>query len=493
MLESQRIDIQSFKRTGCVNHLSALEFSHDRKTVTSFLLRRVVLWSVAMTAIGSAQPISQAQTNKATPPGVAIVGVNVVPLASDGVLYSQTVLVQGDRIVDVRSAGSVEIAPDWLVVDGSESFLIPGLADMHVHIRDASELVSYLRYGVTTVLQMGNHRLNGRSIPETREMPGFAGSASPNLYSTGRILSGRGSAAVNTSAAVHAALESDHAAGYDFVKVHNMLPPSAYRAALERASELGVAVVGHLPFLVKPDDVLGSGQRMVAHAELFYYAYYLDRSCIGPRFWNCTERIVPLYEDIPRIVQTARAAGVYVTANLSYIAAPRTLMAEFHRVMSEAETRLLAPSIERMWQADDPGRRASIEAYRADLERRYPFTVELVRALHDSGVPLLAGTDADQPGLFPGRSLHLELEELVRAGLTPIQALRAATTTPARFLAETLGERADTFGAVAAGQRADLVLLAANPLENIHNTRSIQGVMVRGIWRSIEQLESLRR
>ncbi len=125
------------------------------------------------------------------------------------------------------------------------------------------------------------------------------------------------------------------------------------------------------------------------------------------------------------------------------------------------------------------------------MEVRYPFVVRLVKAMFDAGVPLLAGTDTPLPALFPGRAIHLELAELVRAGLSPFAALRAATVTPGEFIRDNV-PGAERFGMVQPGYRADLLMVAGNPLEDIANVSSILGTMVRGKYWPVAALDWLR-
>lgn len=144
-----------------------------------------------------------------------------------------------------------------------------------------------------------------------------------------------------------------------------------------------------------------------------------------------------------------------------------------------------------MWQSNNPTRRRDLEQFTAREQVKYPFVQHLTKGLSDAGVLLLLGTDSSAPGLFPGHSAHLELPELVAAGLTPYQALAAGTRNAGRFIAERV-HSAETFGTITVGGRADLILLEQNPLADINHVAAIRGVMVRGRWLPKAELQLLR-
>jgi imidazolonepropionase-like amidohydrolase len=185
-------------------------------------------------------------------------------------------------------------------------------------------------------------------------------------------------------------------------------------------------------------------------------------------------------------------AGASVIPNLSFVAATRRQLDDLQGILDDPEFGYLDEDTQAMWVRYNVTNRSDVE--RLDLRElaKYPFLRRLTLALEEQGVPLFVGTDTSLPGLFPGRSAHLELDELVKAGLTPYEALSAATRVPAAFLARHVAGAPD-FGIIAPGARADLMLIEGNPLLDIRNARCIDGVVLRGRWYEVDELDELRR
>lgn len=427
------------------------------------------------------------------PRGYAFVNANVITMRDDAILARHTVLVLGDTIAAVGPQDAVEVPPGVEVIDAAGGYVLPGLADMHIHLHDERELLSYMRYGVTTALQMSTDSRTPANIRDLRRRLARGEMLGPTLYSTGPMFaegrfSQQGRREV-TPEDVPALLEAHRAEGYEFIKVHNMVPPDVYRALV--AADV-LPVVGHLPVMMTPQDALRSGQRMVAHAELFYYKYFFDNGCLATTpFWECAAQIEPDFDRIAAIVRVVDSVGVVVTANLSYTAADLYLTRNADSVLADPEHAFLVSRVAAGWQRDLPADRSFAAERRRDVETRYPFVQQLVKAFADAHVPLLAGTDTPLPGLYPGKSIHLELAELVRAGLSPFAALEAATVTPGRFIRDHV-PGAEPFGMIRPGYRADLLLVRDNPLAWIGNLAEVSATMVRGAYWSTAALDSLR-
>jgi imidazolonepropionase-like amidohydrolase len=169
-----------------------------------------------------------------------------------------------------------------------------------------------------------------------------------------------------------------------------------------------------------------------------------------------------------------------VIPNLSFVAMTRAQLDDLRSVLDDPEAAYLAPAVREMWERQNPTTRGDLDRFDRRERAKYPFLLRLTAALHGGGVPLLLGTDASAPGLFPGKSAHVELRELVKAGLTPYQALSAATRTPGEFIARHF--RSEPVGTITPGARADMILLRANPLDDIANAQAIEGVFVAGRW-----------
>ncbi|MEW6209163.1 MAG: amidohydrolase family protein, partial [Acidobacteriota bacterium] len=401
-----------------------------------------------------------------THPTVAFIGVNVIPMDRERIRREQTVIVKDGVIISVGPSRSAKIPDDALSIDGRGQYLIPGLTDAHVHIRDRGELASYLAYGVTTVFQM-------RGSPEIlklREEIADGKMLGPTIYTTGPLVDGdppiyRGSNTVvvtNTQEAKRTVAEQKRA-GYDFIKVYNRLDPDSYEAIIIAAILNNIAVVGHIPRKVGAERAIKNQQAMIAHGEEFFFTYFG-----GPadKVNQAENRAKPDESKIPALAQAVAKAGIAVTPNLSFIAATKMQIENIDSVLTDPETKYLHPDVLSMWKSNNSTKRRDLEQFTEREKIKYPLVKALTEGFSNAGVMLLLGTDASAPGLFPGRSAHLELRELVNAGLTPYEALSTGTRNAGRFIAKHLAY-SKRFGTIEVGQRADMILLRENPLKNI--------------------------
>ena len=362
---------------------------------------------------------------------LAIVGVNVVTMTSPEVLRAQTVLVRGGIIEAIGPVEEVIPPDDAQRIQGDGGWLMPGLMDMHVHLR-RGDLDAYRRAGITTVRNMWG-------TPEVTALRQevAAGAAHPAIFSAGPGLDGSrpvhaGSVVLTEEAAARAAVRAQVAAGWDFIKVYNSLEPRVYSAILDEARRAGITVVGHVPWALTIGQALHAGHGSVAHLTGIAEAVADGR---GPAGWLAFDR----------------SAAADVADRL----ADRGVWAAPTLVVLEALARNNLPAQ---------------DATRATGHQR-----EMVAALHRAGVPLLAGTDAGIGLVAPGASMGRELGLFVEAGLSPYEALRAATVDAARFLGIE-----DQVGTVEVGKRADLILLAGDPLEDILTVQSPVALVQRG-------------
>jgi imidazolonepropionase-like amidohydrolase len=323
------------------------------------------------------------------------------------------------------------------------------------------------------------------------EIPG------PTIYTTGRILDGDPpinpgvSTAVRSPEEARAVVDAQVEAGVDFVKVYNNLSGEAFRAAIAAAHARRVAVFGHVPRTEGRaqalQTALSAGLDVIAHGEEFFFTFFY-----GDVEAQLDKGLVPVVADdrIPETVRLTRQAGAAVTPNLSFVAMTRTQLDELPQVLGDPEARFLHPETLEMWRRQNPTTRRDLRRFDLRERAKYRFLQRLTLALSDAGVPLLLGTDASAPGLFPGKSAHVELEELVKAGLTPYEAIAAGTRTAGAFIASRVAGAA--FGIIAPGRRADLLLLRANPLEDVANVDAIEAVVVRGAWFPKSELQAKR-
>ena len=430
---------------------------------------------------------------------LAITGVTVLPMDAERMLPDQTVLVEDGRIAALGATGAVALPPGAEVVDGVGLFLLPGLFDTHVHF-DRTEgealLELHLAHGVTTVQSMHGSpwHLELRERVRRGELTG------PRIVTTGPTTA---TERVDSPEKAAEVVRAQHGAGYDAVKMYGDgsggMTEETYRRVIDEAHRLGMRVTGHAPRNHPFSLVLGHGQDSIDHLEEVIYTYQPILDVIGPlidvQFGRAEpetveaaladpddlhRRLRPAYE---RLARDARAAGLAITPTL---VAFRTIWQQttpaYPTLLELPQMQWMHPLTRAEWGPGLNRYRSGGWADRLELMDKilgtgFAVQMEMVPHLAAAGVPILAGTDAPLTFVFPGWALHRELELLVEAGLTPYQALAAATSTAAAEL----GLAADS-GTVAPGKRADLLLVEANPLEAIANTRRIAGVVAAGRW-----------
>ena len=409
--------------------------------------------------------------------------VSMVPGASQ-TEHARAVLVMGDRITEVGAAGSLRAPQGVRVVDGREYTLIPGLIDAHIHLNDEAELAAYLAHGVTGVRNMSGYPFHLR-LAERIEAGTLLG---PDFISTGQILNGRGpnqlilQKTVTTPEEARAAVRKQYEAGFRAVKTYSNLAGEAFEAILDEADQLGMSVTGHspegvrtpeiprnLPFAVAWETSIGRGMTTLEHVEtIVWHSLRGDLNEGGMRqvaaqLAASGEVVTPTLIAHKRLVRIAETQGAYLNRPGSDTINP--LVRRFERGSEE------------YWSGVDP---SAHEGPHAD------FLLAATRLLHQAGVPLIAGTDSGGFGLIPGASMARELELLVAAGLTPHDALAAAT----RVGAEALGF--DRTGVIAPGYRANMVLLPEDPMRRIGAIEFPAGVMIGGHWLDEIELEAMK-
>lgn len=407
---------------------------------------------------------------------IAITHVTVLNPGDAALLRDQTVLVRGNRIVAVAPA--IPLPPHSRVLDGRGKFLIPGLWDMHVHTDvpgGRGVLALYVANGVTGVRDMGGNWDTLRSWRQAITRGVLIG---PRLVVSGPYLDGNDQPIphllVRTPAEAGAAVDSLARLGVDFVKLHTGLTREEYFAAERAARAHRLPVAGHVPRVVGAADASDSGLASIEHLLAIPVPCTPAESvALEPRYpvqvalGRCSSRdLAPLYALLVRNhtwVTPTFTAQVEVAGWPGHSVPGDSLQHYLPAVLREFVTRIFPMPDSIPKGADSVGR--------ALLARRLRQVAELQRA----GVGILPGTDAPLRNSPPGFGLHEELFLLVQGGLSPAAALRAATSDAARFLGAQ-----DSLGGIAPGKLADLVLLDANPLADIRNTRRIRAVIANG-------------
>jgi hypothetical protein len=290
---------------------------------------------------------------------------------------------------------------------------------------------------------------------------------------------------VETPAQARAEVRRQAKTGVDFVKLYDYLSRDSYFAALAAAREAGIYAAGHIPDdpeVVSTEEALQAGLNEVVHTDEFTNEFLKDYTP-GIQEWVEWEIDMDRIDDVARIVSEREAA---VTATLVTGETVLLGLEDSEELFSRPEYRVIRPEIIDKWRSG--GRLVNWqgqEKYRRESVR--PLWMQLTRRLHEMGVPILLGTDTGVEGIVPGRSEHKELVLLVESGLTPFEAL-AGATRDAAMITKRMGADGD-WGTIAVGNRADLILIAENPLEDVTNTEKMQGVMVRGAWYGKAELD----
>ena len=413
-----------------------------------------------------------------------IVNVNVVPMTSEVVLPQQTVIVVDGKIAQIGHVDAVPLPKGSTVVDGTDRFLMPGLAEMHAHVTSTDPVqvdrlsTLFIANGITTIrgmLGQASH-LTLRDQFESGEVFG------PRFVTSGPSLNGR---SVSGAADAARQVREQKAAGYDFIKVHPGLSSDEFAALARTANEIGMPYAGHVPVAAGVRQALRSNIATIDHLD-GYFAAMLPAGSHGSGGFGGFFDVMLAGEldadEIPGIVAATLDAGTWnvPTEVLIEQLIDDTPLTELKR---RPETRYVSAAVLRDWvaakeaQLNERGFDPETAALAIELRRR------LIFELHKAGAGLLLGSDAPQTFNVPGFSTHRELDALVAAGLTPYQALRTGTVAVATFLGS-------NGGIIAEGKDADLILLNASPLEDIRNSKRIHGVMLRGRWLPATELNA---
>jgi imidazolonepropionase-like amidohydrolase len=461
--------------------------SRDRRTI---LARRA--GAVAASVVAARLLVGCAPGTAAPGPPLAITHVTLIDGVGGAPRADVTVLVVGRRVGAVGAAGTVAVPAGARVVDGRGRFLIPGLWDMHAHAfaydfpRFAAPLL--LANGVTGVRDMGYYV---DSAAFWRREVAAARVLGPRLVVGGRV-DGPGPgppwvSRVATADDARRAADSLVRLGADFLKVYSRVPREAYVALADAARRLGVPLAGHVPYAVSVAEASDAGQRSVEHEDdLMRACSSRDaelRAALGDRAALAGRRVVEVMRDQARAMRASdaparcRALLARLARNGTWVVPTLTVYQPYAHALDSAGTRperlaYVPRALREAWR-----RRPSVAAFepRDTAVAAAFFSLARTGEMRRAGVRLLVGTDAPLPYVVPGFSVHDELELLVRAGLTPMQALQAATREPAVYL-----DALDSLGAVAPGRLADLVLLDADPLADIRNTTRIHAVIADG-------------
>jgi imidazolonepropionase-like amidohydrolase len=429
--------------------------------------------------------LSLVATGAAAADIAAFFNVNVIPMSDERVIEQQTVIVRDGIIGNMGHVDEVPVPEGARVIDGTDRFLMPGLAEMHAHVPPAAsgdlerDFALFVVNGVTTVRGMLGHASHLALRTALLEGKAFG----PRLITSGPSLNGR---SVSGAADGARQVREQHAAGYDFIKIHPGLDDEEFAAIAAAANELGMPFAGHVPVAVGLENALASGMASIEHLDGYMAALMPPRKDASGGYGGFFDILLAgdvEEERIPDLAAATAAAGTWTVPTETLV---EQLMNETpaSELRNRVEMRYMPVATIDRWasakeqQRQERGFSDEIAAKAIGIRRA------LIRELHDAGAGILLGSDAPQVFNVPGFSLHRELDLMVAAGLTPFEALEAGTVNVARFLGLPTG-------LIEAGREADLVLLDSNPLVDISSTRRVHGVMLRGNWYPAAELDAL--
>jgi imidazolonepropionase-like amidohydrolase len=402
---------------------------------------------------------------------MAVIGATVIDGTGKAPLKDATILVRGGRIVAVGPRDQVKVPAEAVKVDAAGKYIIPGLWDMHAHYEQVEWGPIYLAAGVTTVRDVGNEF---DFITTVRDLVNGGKALGPRLVLAG-IVDGDGPFAlgiqrVNSPADAHAWVQRYHDAGFQQIKIYSSVTPENVRAICAAAHKLGMTVTGHIPIGMTAYDGVNDGMDQINHLQ------YIS-ALLLPKDFDAKKATFPERLQTMASIDVNSAAGQqamrFLKEHGTVIDPTMSLFEMQFRPSDQPATNIepglakVAPELREALMSGGmpPDLAPSVQKFRQK-------NLEIIGAMHRAGVPIVAGTDQN----VPGYSLYREMELYVEAGFTPMEALQSATLVPARVM-KMEGES----GTVEAGKRADFDILDANPLEDIHNVRSVRSVVANGI------------
>lgn len=431
---------------------------------------------------------------------MAITNVKIVDVEEGKIIEGKTVIIQGNKIAAIDSGGPLPI--NLKIIDAEGKYLIPGLWDMHMHALPVKEIRDlYLAHGVTGV------RDNGGSIEIIKLMDSLEqrGEMVPRS-SIGVVINSSklypSTVTATTPVEAKQKIDSLYRLNVDFIKPYSGLSPEVFEALVKKCEELGIPAAGHIPDLVSTKKAAKLGQKSIEHSA------YILKDCTPIAG---TKDIKEAYQKMNELSDQSEARQILIDIMEKELSTFNDSIARSIAVALAKYNTAVTPTLITMYKHwyrpakkfhDDsllkyvPSR--VVETWHADKQ---PYTVKqwkigqsmhqynqkLVDILNQEGVLLLAGTDMGVAYIYPGYSIHEELEMLVDAGLTPLEALQTATLNPAIYF-----RREKELGTISVNKFADLVLLNANPLEDISNTKNIESVWINGKYLNKRELKQIK-
>ena len=445
-------------------------------------------------------------------PVTAFVNVNLVPMTSDVILPNQTVLVKEDRIEIVGPSKEIRIPRKARIIDGEGAWLMPGLADMHMHTQydwigpawPVFPTKLYLANGVTTIRSFGplgglpEHVLNWRNEVKEGKLPG------PHIYSSGPVLFGP----VPDPAG---AVSGQKAQGFDFIKIYSYVTGREFQGVMTAAREEGIYTAGHIPFLVGLDGILSESMDEIAHIEELDFEFLdlepdmqqsrfaIFRGLVGQaasKYNSDFDLEVRALEEkygeaISEVVSKLNSKGIPICTTLTVSEGIVNKLTDPRGFTARPEIRYMPDAYLKVFRLGQEKHQVLFSGYETLAPFKYKMEKILAKELRRADITLLLGTDSGTGGMgiVPGFSIHDELRILTEIGFTPYEALKTGTVNAAMVIERMTG--LGDFGTIETGKRADLILIRGDPLKVVSNIKKPLGVMAAGRWYPERELEKM--
>lgn len=493
----------------------------DRDKLSSILTAKKFLLAVWLTLLlAGCTSISEPDDAQK----IAITHVNLVPMTEETILEDQTVIITASRITEIGPSGKIAIPPNALVIDGSGDYLMPGLADMHMHTTPAwesewpvSPFALYLANGVTTVRNLDplpdettlqsadqvDYAFAWRDVLLNGKRPG------PTMYLTGISLQGPEGwrPSVTQAGDAEAVVQENVDRGVHFLKIFEYFPADYFDEAMAAAEKYDLYITGHIPLAVGLEGAVTGGMDEIAHIipilmwervggytpgmsrnefmQHWQQVYLSQWDDFIYKNWAAQQQ-----ENIDSIIEIISTNDVVICTTIAGPDITKDLIEDYDRFIQRTDMKY---SRQRFLDLISRGEESTQQAFSQNPGLLESFIKERdlwLRKLKEDGVFLILGTDSGiGMGIVPGFSVHLELQAMVENGFTPFEAITTSTINASKVVGKMIG--ADEFGTIEVGKRADLILIGGNPLEDIANIQNILGVMASGRWYPRESLDEL--
>ncbi len=436
---------------------------------------------------------------------IAITNVTIIDVKGGPVKTEMTVLITNNRISKIDRTDKISLAVEVPQIDGSGKYLIPGLWDMHVHWYDENYLPVFIANGVLGIRQMWGvpEHFDWRKRRKTGEL------LSPRMIIPSPIIDGPnpiwpGSISVGNESEAREIVRKLEESGVDFLKVYSLLPKEVYFAIADESKKLGIPFAGHIPEMVTAIEASNAGQKSVEHFLGVLDACSSRESVYREQIREAFSRQMP-FDSVIDIVRKQKkiyldtydekkAQALFQTFAKNNTWQCPTMVVNKSMAFLDDETFTKDPRLKYMpddiksgWDSlkDFRLKTRKVEEWQFG-KKMFQKQLDIIKPMYENGVKFIAGTDVLNPFCFPGFSLHDELGYFVQAGLSPLEALQTATINAAIF-----NNALDSMGTVEQGKIADLILLDANPLEDIQNTKRIRAVIFDGKLFDIADLQKM--